>query len=257
MNMRIALVAIFISMLFGCASTSELTDKPVKLQPDQGIAAIMLDAPRRITQIEYVAKDPGGKDFEIPDTAGGPALYLVVVRAGRYCLKHFLYWRTIFESHEDLGCVTVERGRITYAGKIVPEIDLDHATTDQKFDIAEFDKALHQQYPTLAGMYPLAAPLPPPKGVDATPPTYALSTWTRDLSGSQNQAVYFQNNTSWTIELTDFYMIECKNTKPGCGTSELNIMLAPFTRKQAMIVGPADPKRGYEYRYDYDDINAD
>src|SRR5574337_519334 len=125
------LIIISIAMLCGCASTSELANKPVQLQPGQGIAAIVLDAPNRITQIKYTAKGANGSGFEVPDTKGGPSLYLVPVQAGRYCLQHFRYWRTIFDSVQDLGCFTAVAGQITYAGTIVPSHYLSGAQTDQ------------------------------------------------------------------------------------------------------------------------------
>jgi hypothetical protein len=257
MDIRIGSCVLLVIALAGCASPAGLVDKPLKLPAGDGIAAIMLDAPHRITQISYVAKDKGGTNFEVPDTQGGPALYLVPVPAGRYCLRYFRYWQVVFRSSQDLGCLSVVAGHITFGGDIVPSIQPDQAITDQQYNLEQFTGMLHKQYPVLANMYPLAVAPSPPAGVDATPPTYAVSTWSQDIPGGLNQAVYLQNNTSWTIELTDFYMLECKNTNPDCGTSKLNITLAPFERKQVMIVKPADPGLPYEYRYDYDVINVD
>ncbi|MGH8371551.1 MAG: hypothetical protein ACRETO_02310 [Gammaproteobacteria bacterium] len=257
MDVRFATCAILWAVLAGCASTSELKDQPFKLSADQGIAAIVLNAPHRITQIAYAAKDKGGTSFEVPDTDGGPTLYLVPVHAGRYCLKHFRYWQVVFNSTEDLGCLTVVAGHITYGGDIVPSIQPDQAVTDQQFNVVKFTGMLHKGYPLLSQMYPLAVAPAPPANVDATPSTYAASTWIQNIPGTRTQGVYFQNNTSWTLELTNFYMLECKNTTPDCGTIKLNIRLAPFGRKQLLVVKPTAQDKAYEYRYDYDLINAD
>ncbi|HEX5340236.1 MAG TPA: hypothetical protein VFX47_05100 [Gammaproteobacteria bacterium] len=253
----ISLVIVLAVMLTGCASTTELADKPIQLQSNQGIAAIMLNAPHRITQITYAAKAHGATGFEVPDTQGGPALYLVPVQAGRYCLKHFRYWRVVFKSTQELGCLTVVAGHITYGGEIVPSIGPDHAITDQQFNLAAFTGMLHKQYPVLAGMYPLASAPPPPAGVDATAPTERTSTWTQVLPGGQNQAVYVQNNTSWTIELTDLNLIVCRNIAASCGPHSLNMMIGPFARKQVMLITPADGTLAYSYRYDFSYVNAD
>lgn len=257
MNVRLVTFAILMVSLAGCASTGELADKPVQLQPDQGIAAIMLDAPHRITQITYVAKDKHGTDFEVPDTRGGPALYLVPATAGRYCLKHFRYWRVVFRSTEDLGCLTVVAGHITFGGVIVPSIQPEQAITDQQFKPDAFATLLHQQYPVLAGLYPLASAPQPPAGVDATPPTSRLSTWTQEVPGKQAQAIYVQNNTSWSIELTDLDIVLCSNTNVSCGEHTLNVVLKPFSRREIMTISANDASKDFSYRYDFSYLNAD
>ena len=257
MKIKHGLLAILATVCCACASTSELTDKPVQLQPGQGIAAIVLDAPNRITQIKYVAKDPGGSSFEVPDTQGGPSLYLVPVRAGRYCLQHFRYWRTIFESVQDLGCFTAVAGKITYAGTIVPSPSLSGAQTDQQFNPEEFDSMLHQKYSVIVGMYPVTAAPPLPAGVNATSQTDVLSTWVQNITGSVAQGIYVQNNSSWTLEVTDFNLTDCVNTKPACGSRQLNVNIGPFSRKQLMVVEPADAHAAYSYQYSYHYDNVD
>lgn len=257
MDIRIVWSFLPVAILAGCASTGELADKSVQLQPGQGIAAIMLDAPHRITQIAYVAKDKGGTDFEVSDTRGGPALYLVPVTAGRYCLKHFRYWRVVFRSTADLGCVTVKAGHITFGGVIVPSIQPDQAITDQQYKPDEFITTLHRQYPVLAGMFPLASAPPPPAGVDATPSTSRVSTWTQTAPDGKAQTIYVQNNTSWSIELTDLDLVLCDNADVKCGEHKLDVMIGPFARKALMTIKSVDPSVALSYRYDFSYVNAD
>ena len=238
-------------LMAGCASTSELVDKPIQLQADQGIAAIVLDAPNRITQISFVAKDPGGTDFEVPDTQGGPTLYMVPVEAGRYCLMHFRYWNMIFKSKQDLGCFTAIAGHITYAGTLVPSPSPMGATLDQEFIPTIFADRLHQQYPVLAGMYPLASAPEPPAGVDATLSTNIISAWVENIRADNTQAIYLQNNSSWSMEIVNFNLSDCINTNPACGNRQVNVIIGPFARKQLMIIGPAEVHAAYEYHYDF------
>lgn len=252
--MRIAgcgLIIISIATLWGCAATGELADKPLQLQPGQGIAGIVLDAPNRITQIEYTAKDAKGAGFEVPDTKGGPSLYLVPVQAGRYCLQHFRYWRTIFDSVQDLGCFTAVAGQITYAGTIVPSPYLSGAQTDQQFNPSEFEAMLHQQYPVIAALYPVASASAPPPNSNATPASNLLSTWVQNVPNQQAQSIYVQNNASWTVELVSLRLYECSNIRPACGTTELRVTLGPFARKELMKVEPAHSEESYSFMYDF------
>ena len=244
-------------IMAGCASTSELMDKPVLLQADQGIAAIVLDAPNRITQISFIAKDVGGTNFEVPDTQGGPSLYLVPVKAGRYCLRHFRYWRVIFDAKQDFGCFTAIAGHITYAGDLVPSPSSMGATLDHEFIPTTFTDMLHKQYPVLAGRYPIASAPMPPAGVDATLATDIMSTWVENISENSAQAIYVQNNSSWTVEISDFNLTDCINTKPTCGSHQLNVAIGPFARKELMVIGPVDVHTAYSYRYNYNYQNVD
>src|ERR1700741_753079 len=97
---RLMLIAML--SLAGCASQQIVSDQTTTLQPDQGIAAVVLDEPARIRQVTYQARDPGGHDFEVPDTSGGATLLLTPVKAGRYCLKHMKYGRIMFNSQGDI-----------------------------------------------------------------------------------------------------------------------------------------------------------
>src|SRR5574337_777381 len=251
------LIIISIAMLCGCASTSELANKPVQLQPGQGIAAIVLDAPNRITQIKYTAKGANGSGFEVPDTKGGPSLYLVPVQAGRYCLQHFRYWRTIFDSVQDLGCFTAVAGQITYAGTIVPSPYLSGAQTDQQFNPSEFEAMLHPQYPVIAGLYPVASAAAPPPNSNATPASNLLSTWVQNVPDQQAQTIYVQNNASWSVELVNLRLYNCTNIKPACVTTALHVTLGPFASKELMTVEPAQGGESYSFMYDFNYRNVD
>lgn len=236
--------------LTGCAATHELTDTPVTLQPDQGIAAVVLNAPNRITQITFASKDPGGTGFEVPDTQGGPSLYLVPVVAGRYCLKHFRYWRAVFNSIQDLGCFTVSAAHITYTGDLIPSQALSGATLDQQYNPDGFHTLLHQEYPVIANLYPIAVAPAPPAGVNATSAIFPVSTWAANLPGRNDQAIFVQNNTSWSEKIVRFRLFQCINVKQQCGERPMDVVLGPFARKQLMVIEPA-AAGAYQYQYDY------
>lgn len=257
MRIRNWLLVILMAALLGCASSSELANKPVQLQSGQGIAGIVLDAPNRITQIKYVATDARGGGFEVPDTQGGPSLYLIPVQAGRYCLQHFRYWRAIFDSVQDLGCFTAVAGKITYAGTIVPSPNLSGAQTDQQFNPAQFHAMLQQQYPVIAGMYVVASAPEPPAGVQATPASNLISTWVENVPHGAGQAIYVQNNSSWSVEIVNLRLYDCSNIKQACGTSTLHAALGPFVRKELMVVEPASTDAPYAYMYDFNYRNVD
>lgn len=255
--MRLLIVIGSLIALAGCASAGLQQDGPIQLGPDQGLAGIVINAPTRITQISFVAKDPGGNKFEVPDTQGGWTLYLIPVKAGRYCLQHFRLSRIIFDSDQDLGCFTVQPGHITYSGDMVPSILPDKAVTDHQFNPTFFTDALHKQFPILSGTYPLAASTPPPAGANATPDDREMSTWTQDVPGTGSQAVYVKNNTSWSIKITDFNLTACMNIKQACVKTPMDIVMAPFETKQIMNIEPANRDEAYSYQYDYDYDDVD
>lgn len=244
-------------LLSGCASNVLQGDKPVQLLPGEGIAGIVLNAPTRITQISYKGMSPGTKDFEVPDTQGGWTLYLVPVPAGRYCLQHFLYWRTIFNSTEDLGCLTVLPGKISYGGDIMPSILPDHAETDQQYNPIPFNDELHKQYPAIAAAYPVAASAPPPAGVDLNLIQGRTSMWGVNTADGRSQELYLRNNTSWSLKVTDVTLSDCDNVKQACGKTPLDVVLEPFATRRMFVVEPADSKSSYSYGYVFDYQNAD
>ncbi|HEV2111902.1 MAG TPA: hypothetical protein VGT99_11155 [Gammaproteobacteria bacterium] len=232
-------------------------DRPIQLLPGQGLAAVVMNAPARITQISFVGKSPGTERFEVPDTQGGWTLYLVPVQAGRYCLQHFRYGRVIFNSREDLGCFTALPGHITYAGDIAPSIEPDGAVTDQQFNPIAFSNELHIQYPVLAAAYPVAAPAPAPAEVGDVDATGRTSAWTQEVPGSRSQAIYVRNNTSWSIKLTALSLSDCENVKEPCTRAPLDVVLEPFAIERVFTVDAADPNSALSYRYGFTYRNAD
>ena len=254
--MRSVLV-VGVLLLSGCASNVLQADKPVQLLPGEGIAGIVLNAPTRITQISYKGMSPGTKDFEVPDTQGGWTLYLVPVPAGRYCLQHFLYWRTIFNSTEDLGCLTVLPGKISYGGDIMPSILPDHAETDQQYNPIPFNDELHKQYPAIAAAYPVAASAPPPAGVELNLIQGRVSAWDVNAADGKSQEIYLRNNTSWSLKVTDVTLSECENLKQTCDKADLNVVLAPFATQRVFVVEPLAAQKPYSYSYNYDYQNVD
>ena len=250
-------------LLAACASAPMLQDQPLQLQPGQGIAAVSLDAPQRIQQMKFSPRFKGGSSFEVPDTQGGPSLYLLPVQAGRYCLQHFYYDHNSIESKEDLGCFTVVEGKITYSGTIVPETGQFNGSgattlyTSHYYYPASFHEMLKASYPKLAAAYPLAEAPAAPEGARVTPPGHELSAWTVADDKTQVNAVFIRNNTSWSVKLERFLVSECVNVQQPCGERKLDIVLAPFEVRQIATLSAADKHAGFSYSYNYDFVSVD
>jgi len=242
-------------LLTGCASQQIVGDQTTALQPDQGIAAVVLDAPDRIRQVTYQARDPGGHDFEVPDTSGGAALLLTPVKAGRYCLKHMKYGRIMFNSQGDIGCFSVVAGHITYGGEIVPMFPSDTspnagpAVIDRRYDHHQFSGLL-QGFPTLSAAYPVAAAAAPPAGVEAASADDELGfSYQNEKDGSQT--MYVQNNTAWGMTLTHMRLYDCDNLAQSCADMPLNLALKPFETRKVMTFTAADKSGVFHYRFEY------
>ena len=251
-NSWLGILTLLALVTSACSEVQPLPDGPLQLAPGQGLAAVVMDAPGPVLGIEYAAKSKDGTDFAVPDTRGdGLALALVPVTAGRYCLRHFVFDNNAFEPSQELGCLTVLPGHITYGGHIVPESGADGSITDQQFRPTEFLAALHRQYPKLAAAYPVAAASGPPAGVQATPDTQELSTWIQDIPDTRSQAIYIQNDTGWAMHLTRIRIYLCSNVEQTCGLHPMDVVLAPFETRQVLELSPADPAANYAYRYDF------
>jgi hypothetical protein len=232
-----------------------MSDAPRTLQPDEGIAAVVLDAPARIQQVQFAPRFPGGSSFEVPDTQGGATLYLVPVKAGRYCLQHFFYDRGTSRSETDVACFTVIAGHITYSGNIVPELqDIGEGkssiTVDQHHQPAMFMKLLQANYPKMAAAYPLAAPPPVPPGVEAPSSADELGFWYQN-GPDRSQTLNVQNNTAWRMKITRLKLYNCENLAQPCSDSKMDLELGPFETRKIMTFTPADQQQAYTYRFQY------
>lgn len=256
MKMRISWAAGALLVLCGCGSQPVTVDEMPALQPDEGIAAVVMNAPDPIWQISFAPRFSGGKSFEVPDTRGGPSLYLVPVKAGRYCLDRFRYEHTRVQSREDLGCFTVIAGHLTYGGEIVPEIqDRNSASnivyTDQRYEMQRFQEMLRAQFPRTAAAYPLAAPAAPPAGTQPPSNEDEVALWERD-NADHTATLFAQNNAAWPVRLVHFELYNCVNVKQPCDRQTLNLQLAPFETRELVTLSAADPTEGYQYRYSWD-----
>jgi hypothetical protein len=257
-----ACAVVGISLLAGCASQPTVADDPQPLKAGEGIAAVVLDAPYRIQQMQFAPRFQGGSKFEVPDTQGGATLYMVPVKAGRYCLQHFFYNGGMVNSTEDLGCFTVIAGHITYSGDIVPELrqfgEGNNTTvyTRQDHEPTIFRRLLQTGYPKMAAAYPVAAPAPAQvqKGMDPPSSTSELGFW-YGFNPDGTEVVNTQNNTSWTIKITHLQLSDCENLAQPCSDMQLNLVLGPFESSKVLTLGPADKHKSYTFRFQYwDDV---
>lgn len=261
--MRLFPLSVSLLLLTGCGSIPVLDDQPLQLQPGQGIAAITLDAPQRIQQMKFAPRFKGGSAFEVPDTQGGPSLYLLPVQAGRYCLQHFYYDRHSVESKEDLGCFTVVEGHLSYSGTIVPETQQFNGSgattlyTSHYYYPGSFEQMLTTRYPKLAAAYPLAEAPAAPEGVKIGSPDHELSTWTEEDPLTHVHTIFIRNNTSWDVKLERLTLTDCVNIDQPCDEHKLDTVLAPFEIRQIMSIGPTDKHMGFSYSYNYRSRSVD
>lgn len=254
---------VLLLVLTGCGSQPVAVDQAVVLQADEGVAAVVMDAPDRISKIQFTPRFPGGSKFEVPDTQGGPSLYLVPEKAGRYCLQHFTYHGGRVESQEDLGCFTVIAGHITYSGDIEPELqnysegNSTTIFTKNVHNLAQFRELLKANYPKLAAAYPLAAAAPPPAGIDPPSADDEIGSWMQQDDKDRTYTIYVQNNTAWNMKLTRFRLYDCENLAQACDDKKLDLSLAPFETRKVLTVGPADAHASYNFRYQYWHEEAD
>ncbi|HEY3859233.1 MAG TPA: hypothetical protein VGM47_06440 [Gammaproteobacteria bacterium] len=254
-------MCIVMSALAACSSApTTAVDEPRALQPDEGIAAVVLDAPARIQQVQFAPRFPGGSSFEVPDTQGGATLYLVPVKAGRYCLQHFFFNGGTSKSETDVACFTVIAGHITYTGNIVPWLqDIGEGksfiTVDEHHQPAMFMKLLQASYPKMAAAYPLAAPPPVPPGVEAPSSADELGFWYQN-GDDRSQTLNVQNNTAWRMKITRLKLYDSENLAQACSDSKLDLDIGPFETRKIMTFTPADQQQNYTYRFQYWDENA-
>ena len=255
MKSHAALAALLV--LTACSSQPIVSDDPKPLQADEGIAAVVLDAPERIQEIQFAPRFPGGSKFEVPDTQGGAALYLVPVKAGRYCLQHFYYHGGAINSVEDLGCFTVVAGHITYSGNIVPELENfnshDNTTLYTRMDHQPtMFRRLLAGYPKMAAAYPVAAAAPATlqEGMDPPSKDAELGFW-YEHGPDQTESIDVQNNTSWNMRISHLQLKGCENLAQPCADIPLNLVLGPFESRKLLTVGAADQKKAYRFSYEY------
>lgn len=169
-NSRLMQVVGLAALLCGCGLAPIDDDQAVTLGPDQGIAAVVLDALNPISQFTIESTDPKGATIKVPSAPIGVSLYLFVVPAGRYCVSRYSVGmtniRTDSPGHGD--CFDVVAGKIAYSGNLAPRAFNSGGTwvrnelvgydirTLQNFEWPQFEKKLRDEHPVLAAKYPIA-----------------------------------------------------------------------------------------------------
>ena len=255
--MKSHVVLAVVLALAACSSQPTVSDDPQPLPPGEGIAAVVLDAPERIQEIQFAPRFSGGSKFEVPDTQGGATLYLLPVKAGRYCLQHFYYHGSRVNSTEDLGCFTVIAGHITYSGDIVPELgefsSHDNTTLYTRMDHEPtMFRRLLAGYPKMAAAYPVAAaaPVTLQEGVEPPSKDAELGFW-YEFGPDRTESIDVQNNTAWNMKITHLQLVDCENLAQPCADMPLNQVLGPFESRKLLTLGPADQHKEYSFRYQY------
>lgn len=167
--MAVAMLAV---LLAGCGLAPVDKGQSVSLGPNQGIAAVVLDALNPLVQVTLESSDPKGATLAIPNAPIGVTMYLFVVPAGRYCLSRYSVGMTNVRS-DDPGhgdCFDVVAGKVAYSGHLAPRAFNSGGTwvknqlvgydirTLQNFQWDDFQKMLKDQYPQIAAQYPIATP---------------------------------------------------------------------------------------------------
>jgi len=251
-----------LALLTGCASV--LGQPPispgqsVRLQPGEGIAALLMDTYDPVTQVRLESPDEKNPVLVLPSMAAGRTLALFAVPAGVYCLKQFNSGRFQFRSRGlDVGCFQVTAGHISYSGNMVPMDDprptsgAHGAVTDQQYQATAFLDLLKQQYPEMAAAYPTAGPSPASEGGEQNDIYQAVATWYVESADHESFDVFFRNNTNWDLVLDHFEITTCDNIKQPCGTRTVSLPLAPNTTVKYMTIEQADVRQAYQFDYNY------
>ncbi|HEX2667191.1 MAG TPA: hypothetical protein VHP13_02355 [Gammaproteobacteria bacterium] len=225
------------------------------LQPNEGIAAVVMDTLDPVSQIHLIPIDGNGKGLNLPSMPAGKSLALFQVPAGTYCLQEFQFgrWHFFARSGVRLGCFQVPEGRIAYSGNLQPRAgDDDNAYVRQEYSPRQFLATLQSQYPSLAAAYPTAGPDPVADDEkDLNDIDQEMASWVTTTDGGKTQLIYFRNNTNWPLKLSEFNFENCVNIKPSCAPAKPDLLVAPRTTVMYLKVEPADPKRYYNFQFHY------
>lgn len=147
--------------LAGCGLAPIEKGQPVKLGPNDGIAAVVIDSLDNLDQMMIQGTDKNGITLKISNAPVGLHLYVFVVPAGTYCLSRFsLGFATIEQNDQKHGvCFDVIAGKIAYSGNLAPRAyGQNDLRTDQEYDWKAFEAKLKAEYPDLAARYPIVTP---------------------------------------------------------------------------------------------------
>ena len=63
------------------------------------------------------------------------------------------------------------------------------------------------------------------------------------------QALSILNNSSAAVVVTSVHVYDCENVASPCTLIRLRIPVGPGQRRRVAVIRPADPERGYSYKY--------
>jgi hypothetical protein len=146
-----------VGLLCGCAAAPLSKDQKVSLAPDQGLAAVMIDALDPLSQVTF--EQPGGsRKLIVAAAPAGINIYLFPTRAGRYCMTGFHFAEIDFSARQGVQeCFEVSAGELSYSGTLAPRVEDGKPVTHQVMDEQGFRVLLGQHYPEVARQFP-----PPP-----------------------------------------------------------------------------------------------
>src|SRR5579871_2439983 len=144
-------------LVSACTSLTPLAhDGPVRLAPNQGLAAVVIDTLDPLTDLEVESRS-GGPSLMVASVPVGRDVYLFPVPAGTYCMTRFKYSNlSLAGSKGMLGCFVVRAGQLSYSGTLAPRVEDGRAVTHQVQDMPGFRILLQQQYPQVAQQFPPA-----------------------------------------------------------------------------------------------------
>src|ERR1700752_3248705 len=68
-------------------------------------------------------------------------------------------------------------------------------------------------------------------------------------SSFDGQALSILNNSSAAVVVTSVHVYDCENVASPCTIIRLRTPIGPGQRRRVAVIRPADPERGYSYKY--------
>jgi hypothetical protein len=161
---RITTVSVFAaaSLFLGACGISPIQkNQSIQLEPNEGIAAVVIDALDDLNNISITGTDKNGKTLTISKSPKGVHLYIFKVPAGTYCLNRYYYGFTeiVMNDQEHGDCFDVIAGKIAYSGNFAPRAyDRYRVMTEQNYDWKWFESVIKEEYPNLIAQYPIVTP---------------------------------------------------------------------------------------------------
>ena len=68
-------------------------------------------------------------------------------------------------------------------------------------------------------------------------------------SSFEGQVLSILNNSSAAVVVTSVHIYDCDNVASSCTITRLRTPIGPGQRRRVAVIRPADPERGYSYKY--------